>query len=101
MIDCTLFITIEHLCRRFSSKNNRYKPWGGRHVLLFGDPAQLLPVSNTDIFNTKIWLNSFSVMQLKEPVRAKDPTLSTSPLKIREGIVDDEVSFLLKSRQMY
>ena len=98
MIYCTLFITIEHLCRRFSSKDNRYKPWGGRHVLLFGDPAQLPPVSNTDIFNTKIWLNSFSVMQLKEPVRAKDPTLSAALLKIREGIIDDEVASLLKSR---
>ena len=69
---------------------------GGHHVLLFGDPAQLPPVSNTDIFNTKIWLNSFSVMQLKEPVRAKDPILSTSLLKIREGIVDDEVCSLEK-----
>ena len=98
MIDCTLFITIEHLCRRFSSKDNRYKPWGGRHVLLFGDPAQLPPVSNTDIFNTKIWLNTFSVMQLKEPVRSKDPTLSAVLLKIREGIVDDQVSSVLKSR---
>ena len=98
MIDCTLFITIEHLCRRFSTKDNRYKPWGGRHVLLFGDPAQLPPVSNTDIFNTKIWLNSFSVMQLKEPVRAKDPTLSAALLKIREGIIDDEVASLLKNR---
>ena len=67
-------------------------------MLLFGDPAQLPPVSNTDIFNTKLWLNFFSVMQLKEPVRAKDPTLSTSLLKIREGIVDDEVASLLKSR---
>ena len=37
-------------------------------------------------------------MQLKEPVRAKDPTLSISLLKIREGIVDDEVASLLKSR---
>ena len=98
MIDCSIFITIEHLCRRFSYKDNRYKPWGGRHVLLFGDPAQLPPVSNTDIFNTKIWLNSFSVMQLKETVRAKDPALSTALLKIREGIVDDSVSSLLKSR---
>ena len=98
MIDCSLFITIEHLCRRFSSKDNRYKPWGGRHVLLFGDPAQLPPVSNTDIFNTKIWLSSFSIMQLKEPVRAKDPTLSATLLKIREGIVDDEVASVLKGR---
>ena len=76
-------------------KDNRYKPWGGHHVLLFGDPAQLPPVSNTDIFNTKLWLNSFSVMQ---PVRAKDPTLSSALLKIREGIIDNKVAFLLKSR---
>ena len=62
-------------------------------MLLFGDPAQLLPVSNTNIFNTKIWLNSFSVMQLKEPVRAKDLTLSAALLKIREGIIVDEVGF--------
>ena len=98
MIDCTIFITIEQLCRRFSSKDARYKPWGGRHVLLFGDPAQLPPVSNTDIFNTKAWLNGFSVLQLKEVVRAKDPALSSALLKIREGIVDEEVASLLKSR---
>ena len=53
MIDCTVFMTIEQLCRRFSFKDSRYVPWGGHHVLLFGDPAQLPPVSNTDIFNTK------------------------------------------------
>ena len=74
------------------------KTIGTNHVLLFGDPAQLPPVSNTVIFNTKIWLNSFSVMQLKEPVTAKDPILSAALLKIREGIIDDEVAFLLKSR---
>ena len=98
MIDCTIFITIEQLCRRFSSKDARYKPWGGRHVLLFGDPAQLPPVSNTDIFNTKAWLTGFSVLQLKEVVRAKDPALSSALLKIREGIIDEEVTSLLKSR---
>ena len=98
MLDCTIFITIEHLCRRFSSKDNRHKPWGGRHVLLFGDPAQLPPVSNTDIFNTKIWLSHFSIMQLKETVRAKDSALNAALLKIREGIVDNEVASLLKGR---
>ena len=97
MVDCTIFLTIEHLCRRFSTKDGRYKPWGGRHILLFGDPAQLPPVSNTDIFNTKLWLD-FSVMQLKEIVRAKDPALSSVLLKIREGNVDEQVTTLLKSR---
>ena len=56
MIDCQIFLTIEHLCRRFTTKDGRYKPWGGRHVILFGDPAQLPPVSHCDIFNTKLWL---------------------------------------------
>ena len=98
MLDCTIFTTIEHLCQRFSSKDNRHKPQGGCHVLLFGDPAQLPLVSNTDIFNTKIWLSHFSVMQLKETVRTNDSALSAALLKIREGIVDDEVTSLLKSR---
>ena len=39
MIDCTVFMTTEQLCLRFSPKDGRYIPWGGRHVLLFGDPA--------------------------------------------------------------
>ena len=78
------------------TKDGRYKAWGRRHVILFGDPAQLPPVSNTDIFNTKVWFN-FSILQLKEIVRAKDPVLSSILLKIREGICDDHVESVLKS----
>lgn len=37
-------------------------------------------------------------MQLKEIVRAKDSALNAALLEIREGIVDDEVASLLKSR---
>lgn len=81
MVDCTIFITIEHLCRRFASKNGQFKPWGGRHVLLFGDPAQLPPVSHADIFNTKHW-PKFSILQL---VRATDPVLRSVLLKVRQG----------------
>lgn len=46
-----LFYIDDYNCnnQRFSSKDNRHKPWGGRHVLLFDDPAQLPPVSNTDV----------------------------------------------------
>ena len=31
MIDCKIFLTAEHLCKRFSTKDGQYKPWGGRH----------------------------------------------------------------------
>ena len=67
------------------------------HVILFGDPAQLPPVSNTDIFNTIPWVN-FRILQLKEIVRAKDATLSSILLKIRDGICDDQVASVLQSR---
>ena len=95
MIDCTLFITIEHLCRRFASKNGQYKPWGGRHVLLFGDPAQLPPVSHADIFNTPHW-HKFCILQLTEVVRATDPVLSSMLLKVRQGECDNEVESTLR-----
>ena len=94
MIDCKIFITIEHFCRRFSTKDGRYKPWGGCHVLLFGDPARLPPVSNTDIFNTNLW-SQFSIFQV---VRSRDPKLSLALSRIRQGQCDDIVTSILQSR---
>ena len=97
MIDARIFTIIEQLCRKYTTKDGRYKAWGGRHVILFGDPAQLPPVSNTDIFNTKLWFN-FKLLQLKEIVRAKDSNLISVLLKIREGVCDEQVDSVLKSR---
>ena len=40
MLDSFLFRTAEGLCRKFSGKaHSRGRPWGGRHVILLGDPA--------------------------------------------------------------
>jgi len=51
MINANIFLTIEQLCRRYTTKDGKYKAWGGCYVIiLFGDPAQLPPVSNADIF---------------------------------------------------
>ena len=65
-------------------------------MILFADPAQLPPVSNSGIFITIPWVN-FSILQLKEVVRAKDPILSSVLLKIRDGICDDQVTSVLQS----
>ena len=54
-------------------------------------------MSNTDI-NTKILLSGYSIVQLKEIVRAKDPALSSILLIIREGTIDNDVDLVLKSR---
>ena len=40
MLDATLFRTMEGLCRRYARKGSSKHPWGGRHVILLGDPAR-------------------------------------------------------------
>ena len=47
MMDRQIFLIVEQLCRKFTTKDGQFKPWGGRHVILFGDPAQLRTTSVT------------------------------------------------------
>ena len=97
MLDFYLLRTIEGLCRKFAKHGSSRHSWGGRHVILLGDPAQLPAVSGVDIFGTYLWHN-FMVLLLREIKRATDPTLSSVLTKIREGICDDHVHKILKSR---
>ena len=97
MLDFYLFRTIEGLCHKFAKHGSSRHPWGGRHVILLGDPAQLPAVSGKDIFGTYLW-HKFTILMLREIKRATDPTLSLVLTKIHEGICDSEVSKALKSR---
>ena len=49
MFDYYLFRTAEGLCRRFATKGSSNHPWGRRHVILLGDPAQLPAVRGTSL----------------------------------------------------
>ena len=97
MLDATLFRTMEGLCRRYAKKGSSKHPWGGRHVILLGDPAQLPAVSTRDIFGTDLW-KTFSVLLLREVKRAKDPQLQSLLEKVRVGVYDEEVEHILCSR---
>ena len=97
MLDATLFRTMEGLCRRYAKKGSSRHPWGGRHVILLGDPAQLPAVSSRDIFGTDLW-RTFSVLLLREVKRAKDPQLQSLLEKVRIGVYDEEVERILCSR---
>ena len=97
MLDATLFRTMEGLCRRYAKKGSSKHPWGGRHVILLGDPAQLPAVSSRDIFGTDLW-KTFSVLLLREVKRAKDPQLQSLLEKVRVGVYDEEVEHILCSR---
>ena len=68
MLTKTLFHKVQDLCHYVSRNHNRTKPFGGKHVILLGDPAQLPPVGAT-IFNTSLWTRYFQILLLKDVVR--------------------------------
>ena len=70
-------------------------PWGGRHVIMLGDPAQLPAVGRSDLFGTQLW-RTFSVLVLREIKRSQDPVLTSVLTKVRMGVCDKEVTDVLR-----
>ena len=97
MLDHHLFRVAEGLCRKFAKKHVSSHPWGGRHVILLGDPAQLPAVSHKDIFGTRL-RQKFTILLLREIKRATDPQLSSVLSKVRLGVCDKEVLDVLQTR---
>lgn len=95
MMDHYLFRTAECLCRKFAKHRVSKFPWGGRHVIMLGDPAQLPAVSTRDIFGTKLW-RTFTILILREIKRCQDPVLGSVLGKVRMGVCDQEVNEVLK-----
>ena len=67
MID-QLFLNAQNLCWRVVCHQNLAKRFGGKHVIMFGDVAQLPPIGTT-LFITALWKNNFKILLLKEIVR--------------------------------
>ena len=80
MIDRKIFLMIEQLCKRFITKDGRYKV-----VMLF---YLAIPHSYL-LYQIQTYLILF---------HAKDATLSSILLKIRDGICDNQVASVLQSR---
>ena len=95
MLDYFLFRTAEGLCRKFAKHQVSRLPWGGRHVIMLGDPAQLPAVGRSDLFGTKLW-RTFSVLVLREIKRSQDPVLTSVLTKVRMGVCDKEVTDVLE-----
>ena len=94
MLDYYLFRTAEGLCRKFAKHRVSNRHWGGRHVIMLGDPAQLPAVGRSDIFGTQLW-RTFSILVLREVKRSQDPILSNILSKVRVGVCDKEVTDVL------
>ena len=91
MLDYYLFRTAEGLCRKFAKHRVSRHPWGGRHVIMLGDPAQLPAVGRSDIFGTQLW-RTFSILILREMKRCQDAILSSV---LTKGVCDKEVTNVL------
>ena len=95
MLDYYLFRVAEGLCRKFAKHGASRLPWGGRHVVMLGDPAQLPAVGRSDLFGTHLW-QTFSILVLREIKRSQDPVLTSVLTKVRMGVCDKEVIDVLR-----
>ena len=95
MLDYFLFRIAEGLCRKFAKHKVSRFPWGGRHVIMLGDPAQSPAVGRSDLFGTQLW-RTFSVLVLGEIKWSQDPVLSSVLTKVRIGVCDKEVTDVLR-----
>ena len=96
MLDFLLFRTAEGLCRKFAKNHQHGIPWGGRHVIMLGDPAQLPSPGRRDIFGTHLW-RTFTISVLREIKRCHDPVLGNVLAKVRMGNSDEEVVDVLSN----
>ena len=84
------------LCQMAQSKNNQFKPFGGKNVILMGDPAQL-PAIQKDIFESSLW-RRFNIAILKDVKRQNNAEFQKLLSTVRLGTITDEVDKTLQSR---
>lgn len=98
MLEFNVFLAMDRITRQASIPKKRGSPFGGKHVILIGDPAQL-PAIDKDIYDSWLWQN-FDILMLKEVKRQEDPAFASMLNKVRFGIVDEEVKLALTSRMV-
>ncbi len=97
MLDLSLFTKIEKLCRETAPSHLRFKLFGGKHIILLGDPLQL-PAIRTSIYSSIIFSTYFQFHILKEVQRQDNPVFQQLLSKVRVGQHDEDVDSILTSR---
>ena len=94
LIERVVFEAVDKIFRLVT--NNLEKPFGGKHIILMGDPAQL-PAIDEDIFDCPTW-RRFDILMLEDVKRQSDPEFLKLLSNARMGVLDEEDIALLKSR---
>ena len=98
MMTDQLFLKVHNLCWSVARHQNLAKRFGGKHVIMFGDVAQLPPVGTT-LFITALWKNNFKILLLKEIVRQTDAYFIAALADLRVGELSDRTLTALESRK--
>lgn len=84
MFEFNVFHAMDRITRQVSiSKNSRF-PFGGKHIILVGDPAKL-PAIDKDIYDRWLWQN-FDILMLKEVKGQGDAAFASMLNKVRPEI---------------
>lgn len=100
LLEMRPFLTIDKILRDLAvSANKQHMPFGGKHIILMGDPAQL-PAIEQDIFDTHLW-RRFDIVMLKDVKRQEDVAFQSILSTVRMGETTDDVNSILKSRVLH
>ena len=95
LLERDVFLTIDKLLRELAFGG---KPFGGKHIILLGDPAQL-PAINNDIYGTFTW-KKFDIILLAEVMRQRNSDFLAILQKVRLGECDEHVMKVLNERKV-
>ena len=95
MVSAKLISKLDEICRAMASGGLQFQPFGGKGILLLGDPLQL-PAVEGHMYNTHLW-SLFRTLVLHEVKRQDDQKLIDMLHKIRIGTIDKEVLAILQS----
>ncbi|XP_065058005.1 uncharacterized protein LOC135685854 isoform X1 [Rhopilema esculentum] len=97
LLELTPFLVIDKILRDMAPTiNQQHMPFGGKHIILMGDPAQL-PAIERDIFDSFLW-RKFSIVMLKDIKRQDDETFQHMLSTIRLGKTNSEIDHILRSK---
>ncbi|RWS00579.1 hypothetical protein B4U79_16845, partial [Dinothrombium tinctorium] len=98
MMSATLLRVINSIMQSVNDNPEKWsEPFGGRNVILVGDPAQLPVVEGFGIWNNNEFLR-FKVYSLGIVIRQSDPNFIKILNEVRRGIISEECEKYLKSR---
>ena len=97
LLEFTPFLVMDKILRDMAPTiNQQHMPFGGKHIILMGDPTQL-PAIERDIFDSFLW-RKFSIVMLKDIRRQDDETFQNMLSTIRLGKTNSEIDHILRSK---